>query len=472
MPSLHEAVLLSSTVLVQKWAGESRNSQRFQGLAPIHIAVLRPKMLRMLVSAGHNVDTLDSCGYTPLFYAATLGLRESALILLKAGADMNRTNISQVRFWLAQTPSSKQLQDLDLVNGGGCRILTRDTAVLIIEARLRLYDHSPLQQALFNRHREIVMDCLDHDRSVGLIVIVQCLQLDTDFTVRMAVQLLKDKVAPTNLTISYRSAKRLTLLHLVKHGHILEALLESGFDDVQGINSYGQHALMTCGNDHGLIHQLINKGCPVDTEDTLGHTALYYRLNDFGQRFVEQRFPSDRSALIALLTGGADALHRDGCRCSCSPTGCLPHSHRRWDVFGPRRDFHRLIIIVEYLSLLEEYRRSEDAEYVLHSLVREAIHRDLGMTHVCCRGTEALTSTIIAPGYRLPDEDVEQILDEESEFIAILEEKMDQHSDLSMDSLFDQWLLLSVSKNFRNLRTVRRLPTALPWQDDLNKSLI
>ena len=58
------------------------------------------------------------------------------------------------------------------------------------------------------------------------------------------------------------------------------------------------------------------------------------------------------------------------------------------------------------------------------------------MTHVCCSGNRARYGK-----QRMSDEDIDEILDEESEFVEILENEMAQYFDKEYEALLDDWML-------------------------------
>ncbi len=77
MTPLHEAVLLDSPELVNKWILRSEKDEKnFPGQTPMHLATSNVKHLLPLIYAGHDLDIADSHGITPLMYAAATNQEE------------------------------------------------------------------------------------------------------------------------------------------------------------------------------------------------------------------------------------------------------------------------------------------------------------------------------------------------------------------------------------------------------------
>jgi ankyrin repeat protein len=69
-----------------------QNSRSLQGSnclgqTAAHVAVLRPKILSMLLDLSPVFDARDIDGNSPLVYAAAYGCLESVVLLLRAGAN-------------------------------------------------------------------------------------------------------------------------------------------------------------------------------------------------------------------------------------------------------------------------------------------------------------------------------------------------------------------------------------------------
>lgn len=67
-----------------------------RGMAPIHLAVNHPHIVRLLIEGGADIDLPDADGQTPLLRALTTESLESARVLLDAGADANLGDTNRV----------------------------------------------------------------------------------------------------------------------------------------------------------------------------------------------------------------------------------------------------------------------------------------------------------------------------------------------------------------------------------------
>lgn len=129
-----------------------------------------------------------------------------------------------------------------------------------------------------------------------------------------------------------------------------------------------------------------------------------------------------------LVQADADHQVRDSCRCPCSPSGCSPLSviqHQAMlcapDSYLGRPYYHLLPLqILDWMLLVWEYRGIKAARTCLLEELRARKHLQLGMTHVCCwsswNGERFDGERFLAKEERL------EILEEESDFVTILNE--------------------------------------------------
>ncbi|KAK2590327.1 hypothetical protein QQS21_011989 [Conoideocrella luteorostrata] len=187
-------------------------------------------------------------------------------------------------------------------------------------------------------------------------------------------------------------AENTTLLHIAVAHTDVDALMRHGFEPTWNcVDSHGRHALTTTmrsGNfDVDLLQKLINVGVNIEMRDSLNRTALYYAMERLMQQvfFLEDRV---EDAIRTLLVNGADPLSRDSC--------------------------------------------IDAAKDVLLSYIRKVKHDELGMTHVCC--------TLPFPKTKnMSEDDIHDIIEEELEFIEILNDDMQQLSDKSFNELLHYW---------------------------------
>ncbi|KAF4470870.1 Serine threonine- phosphatase 6 regulatory ankyrin repeat subunit B [Fusarium albosuccineum] len=88
MTPLHEAVLFQPLEMSRYWCDRSENNERnFLGQTPLHLAVAKLEHLKLVLDAGHDPNSMDADGTTPLMYAAALNQVRAAQMLLYAGAN-------------------------------------------------------------------------------------------------------------------------------------------------------------------------------------------------------------------------------------------------------------------------------------------------------------------------------------------------------------------------------------------------
>ncbi|KAI8724211.1 hypothetical protein NCS52_00278800 [Fusarium sp. LHS14.1] len=93
----------------------------------------------------------------------------------------------------------------------------------------------------------------------------------------------------------------------------------------------------------------------------------------------------------------------------------------------------------EWIILVLETCGTETAKQALLAIIRRTEHERLGMTHTCC-GRKGYPSNISIPK-PMPEDDVEDILEEEVDFIRILDEKMEHESKRDINSLLRRVIL-------------------------------
>jgi hypothetical protein len=187
-----------------------------------------------------------------------------------------------------------------------------------------------------------------------------------------------------------------------------------------------------------MVRRLLDAGAEIDLEDNLHHTTLYYILNKL-QTSCGNTSSTAMDVARILLANGADALCEDSCRCPCSPNGCLPSAlliYSYNDLFPARVPVWSIAL----LNLLLEHRRPTEAKRILLSFIRKAKFDEMEMTHVCCGRYRGWCS---ARSFQEPisHEDVDEILNEESEYVEIMENEMALSSAKGYETLLDDWIL-------------------------------
>ncbi|KAI8686726.1 hypothetical protein NCS56_00333500 [Fusarium sp. Ph1] len=417
MTPLHEAVLFGQPEDVQLWATRSKKNERnFLGQTPLHLAFCKPQHLRALLDAGHGPDVVDTYGFTPLMYAAASSKVDAARILLRASTypviqqgilDFTFANIAISHLnW-------EFVMDLffffdDEVIQTMAEVLARQTLPCLFQIYwLPVY--------------------CGHDYLLPMLS--KCKSLNVPLEAL-------PEVGPYT--------KGRTLLHYAHTATEVDALLGHDSNIINQVDQKGQHALMsvildTNGFDlDSLATRLLDFGANINLQDKRGHTTCHiitqqlssHQLWSCGRRL---------DCLHTLVTRSADVLIPDNCRCSCSVSGCLPTVvdgiKGPCDVRTPTE--MSAVPLTEWVILIFETLGIETAKQTLLATIRQAEHKKLDMTHTCCRRT---------PYYdrnpdTMPEDDIDDIIEEESDFIRILDEKMGHESKRSFNSLLRSAIL-------------------------------
>lgn len=81
--------------ILTKYDDVHLNSKNKEGRTPLHLAVTNPKMLKLLIESGADIDALDKQGNTPLHIATWTWELDSTYILIESGADVNARNATK-----------------------------------------------------------------------------------------------------------------------------------------------------------------------------------------------------------------------------------------------------------------------------------------------------------------------------------------------------------------------------------------
>jgi ankyrin repeat protein len=413
MTPLHEAVLLGSLESVNEWIPRSDKDERnFLGQTPIHLAISDSRLLLALINAGHDLDTTDNYGITPLMYAAAANQEECLIALLKAGANPN----------LRDTRYRRTFIQYAAIRGNWKLILK---TLRLIEAAAK---------------KNIAESWAQHPTILYYVAYPNYLKERG-----VSFQELLAKCGSANFTFDYgdKDQQNTSLLHYVRSVKDVEVLLEHGFTLVNHVNSTGQHALMSAALDRcepDLVGRLLDAGAEIDLKDNLHYTTLYYVLGKL-QTAHEDAIWAAMDTVRMLLTNGADVFCRDSCRCPCSPNGCLPSALLKYSVSEGFLSARVPVWSLEWLSLVLEHRGTDEAKIILLLFIRKAKFNEMEMTHVCCSRDRGDFLSRLFQKPSMSDENIDEILDEESEFVEILENEMALSSAKVYETLLDDWIL-------------------------------
>ena len=418
MTPLHEAILAHDTTSFERWLTRAQPDERNSlGQTPLHLAVSRPQFLNALIRKGHDANAVDKHGITPLMYAAATNERDALSILIRSGADLSIVCSLNKRDFVAYALVRcnwklmlDSLQDIEATSGARCaKMAAQSTTVHFLLKK----SFSPELAGLDTN------ELLDQ-------LLVKCGSVN--FLYHGGTEGFNNNC----------------LMHAVNSATEVETILKHGFALINHTNSSGQHPLIRAvrWSDGEVVRSLVAAGADVNLKDMWDRTSLYYNFADL------QRNPNDFADmrifnLHTLLSHDANTLSRDRCRCPCSPGGCLPtaplaHVASADSSWGQT---NLPVWSLEVLNTLEELRGQGEAKVVLLSLIRKATFDELDMTHVCCQ-RQTPSSWWGPPGSHpdpISDDDINEIQDEESEFIDLLEESMNHYVARSFDELVEDW---------------------------------
>lgn len=411
---LHEAVLLGPFESVKHWVPRSgKNERNFLGQTPVHFAVSNLKYLDVLIEAGHDLNSTDNYGITPLMYAAATNSQECLIALLEADANP----------YIRDGRYQRTFMQYAAIRGHWN---------LILES---------LHWLKANEKEEYAEFWAQHATILYFVVYPDYLQKR-----EVSFQQILANCGSANFMIqdSRNESENNCLFHYVKCAKDVDVLLEHGFTLKNHMNSAGQHALFSaaiyqCEPD--VFQRLLSAELEIDLRDNLHRTTLYYILDRLGSG-SENTTKMAMDIACILLTNKADLQCGDKCRCPCSPDGCLASGVLDYSASTRRfSSAHVPVWSLEWLSLVLEHRGISEAKTILLSFIRKAKFDELGMTHVCCNRTRHQLWTLIFKKSVISDDDIDEILDEESDFIEILENEMTQSSTKPYETLLDEWIV-------------------------------
>ncbi|KAI8689182.1 hypothetical protein NCS55_00174600 [Fusarium keratoplasticum] len=416
--NLHNVLLNGPIEAAAHWLYQLQpleNNVNFLGQTPLHIVTTRPDLCRLVLDAGHGVDVTDKLGATPLMYAAAMGQIEVAKLLILRGAGPGLRDARRDWTFLDYAFVCKHW-NLAL------------NALLTIQTMVKpsIFQHV-VQYALVRafRHRNALTE-------------------DTTFLPKL-IQ-LSDNV---NFTFEDDGVKDNNLMHYAGTLETASTLVQCGFNGFNQKNSKGKVAINSLASfcKAPLIQFCLERGTDVGNVDNNGRTILFHfvsRLAWFGE------INWDIIDSIKLCLGaGADPFITDDCICPCSPDGCHISSIFSND-FSFISRFHYPTAgsfwAFEILTLLEEYCGIQAAEKFLLSLYRrvQCDTRHISIAHVCCHRGRGIGRGVWRPKRppRLHDKDIEEILDEESDFIVALDMDMGEVTSFPFSKLCAEFMIL------------------------------
>lgn len=413
-----DSILCGSKTEISKFLEYPRclQGKNALGQTAFHLAVLRPEVLSLLLEAHSDFGVADfnepdSYGNSPLSYAAAYGCTESVRILLGAGANPLKEGhlefIQWALFWNHWDVAAEALTFL--------RAIARASDTFIQTELLR-----------------IMAALLGHPPSYR----------------KWPLELLK-KMFTLGVDKHMLLEGGKTLLHYAPDSEWIDHLFDAGFHQIDHRNIKGETALMTFMPDRtGRVGNILARGCDVNHRNNRGETALQKAYTEGTFRYVYdihnedtvtpnsyrlESISSDLAVIAKLLHQGADTSILDDCRCPCAPDGCsaiLQLLHQ--GIYNPMC----CVWVLECLLMLNEIQGQTIAQKALFEIDRVQEFELADMTHVCCRGGSIIRES-------MDDAEVDEIIDEENEFVAILEETMRTRSfNPDNESVEASWLSL------------------------------
>lgn len=427
--SLQEAILVDSSEAVKRIlrVSEVQEDENVLEQSPLHLAVWRPQHLQAVLEAGFDVNAKDWNGRTPLMYAAAAGMNDIAVSLVRAGADIwIQDNLFRKHRWFHYAILSRHwqlvLDVVDLVRQSSR--FSADEIHTLLDSTIKLWARDP----------DGVVGIRNSEHFTNL------LKWGADPEVRFSAEW------------SVHKSSSNTLLHCITTCTDFSTLMSSGFTSFNHPNSKGFNALMTqleAGNPE-LIQKSIASGCNVDHQDDRGRTALHV-CAEIVRSTILSINPADgdfRFQILkcteVLLSNGANPFLGDCCRCACSTSGCTPGNKLLKD-FNQKigKTTHRSYPLTmhswvnEWFRLLKSVEKDyEHSRQFFLEMIRLSKFEQAELTHTCCRFVDHGDRLWIS----LDEEDVDEILDEEEELSAALDQEMSALALCPLSGLEALWL--------------------------------
>lgn len=388
-------------------------NETFLGLSALHWATCSVSWVRSLLEAGHDVSPVDRCERSPLMYAAAYGLIGSVLALLEAGADLSSG-------YQRQNGCERRFLRLAMYHGhfhivfGAIAFFRRDSigrydiAQTLLDQALRLSSWRHL-----NYSGEWIPYYI-YDRPERPAIVRKLLELGA------------------NPNIFQDDGDNLLHQSWASETVCASLILGAGSKNLDVGGPAGETPAMRAAYEANapLLQFYLQKGARIQRRDNYGRNIVHYAVRVF-QRDLSWVYPDDLwwrySTLKIVLSYNVDVGVGDHCRCACSMNGCSPSTMLMKQLFRGYRSGFRpsgLVLSIEWLLLVQELVSYNAAEKAFAELARFLWFNMSGLTHVCCRPKNCRISWWQESP--IDQEDISEILDEEHDLIAALEEDINK----------------------------------------------
>ncbi|KAF4972880.1 hypothetical protein FSARC_651 [Fusarium sarcochroum] len=433
---LHNVLLNGSLDSATHWLHRSQpleDNVNFLGQTPLHIVAANLELCRLVLDAGHDINATDNLGVTPLMYAAAMGQTGVAKLLISRGANPGLMD------------SKMKWMFLDYAFFCGHWDLALD-ALMVIQS---LVDSKTFQLFVQYTIRSALIHRINSTERMEFLP--RFIRLCDDINFRFTDHGIKDN----------------NLMHYACNIEMASTLVQCGFQSFNQRNSEGKlaiNSLFKCP-DARVIKLCLEKGTDVANVGQDGRTLLFDLLP--GLAVSSGWLTWDVVDAIRLcLRAGADPFATDDCICPCSPEGCHISSIFRLQFsscyfFDPMPSS---VWAFEFVSLLEEYCGIQAAEKLLLSLLRriKCDQAQISIAHVCCHRGQGIGKTFSKFGH-LEGEDIKEILDEESEFIDVLDTEMERLTSFTFPMLRAEFMAIlreEYNDHIQSMKAERKICTA------------
>lgn len=412
---------------LQKLGPKIDTVSNFLGQTPMHGA-LAPEssdILSLLLShAPALINVADEWGLTPLMYAVALGHDQAASLLIKNGARLM---------------SRSRWHDLDFI---GCAFQW-DQEDLLWDL-LPDIETSPeglggYVWARLAEQTSFVVNWLSTPRKEKWIS-------------RFWENCLSEPNVDSRLDMVFGESGS-TLGHLARTSEIAQRLLDAGFKRHNHRDASGRHCLFPAVKslNSPLVSLLLAAGTLVDIQDKKGWTCLHKLLKKKIGRVTNPRLHEALAVftIVRLLLNSVSrqplASITDDCHCPCSENGHLASdqlSAKFQDLFIVEATSP--LWVVEYVCMLEDVGRVEEARKSILSQLRLWEFSKLGIPHHC---------TCYCFGKEEEDDRPWDVIEDEKK-VERLEAEMEELRQLPLDSLKLR-LALRMRESYDTLKVTR-----------------